>query len=83
MCAQKNAETPDAQTQDVLDYLNAENKYLEEVMKPQEALKESLYNEIVGRIKKDDQSVPIKDNGYSYYSRYEEGMDYPLYCRKK
>jgi oligopeptidase B len=81
--AQKNAETPDAQTQDVLDYLNAENKYLEEVMKPQEALKESLYNEIVGRIKKDDQSVPVKDNGYSYYSRYEEGMDYPLYCRKK
>ena len=81
--AQKNAETPDAQTQDVLDYLNAENDYLEQVMKPQQALKDTLYKEIVGRIKKDDQSVPVKDNGYSYYSRYEEGMDYPFYCRKK
>ena len=81
--AQKNAETPDAQTQDVLDYLNAENDYLEKVMKPQQALKDTLYKEIVGRIKKDDQSVPVKDNGYSYYSRYEEGMDYPFYCRKK
>jgi oligopeptidase B len=80
---QKNAKTPDAQTQDVLDYLNAENAYLKEVMKSTEALQDTLYNEIVGRIKKVDQSVPVKDNGYEYYSRYEEGMDYPLYCRKK
>jgi len=80
---QKNAETPDAQTQDVLDYLNAENAYLKEVMEPTEALQDTLYNEIVGRIKKDDESVPVTDNGYSYYSRYEEGADYPLYCRKK
>ena len=80
---QKNAETPDTQTQDVLDYLNAENAYLKKVMEPTEALQDTLYNEIVGRIKKDDQSVPVKDNGYEYYSRYEEGQDYPLYCRKK
>lgn len=80
---QKNAENPDAQTQDVLDFLNAENAYLKEVMKSTEGLQDTLYNEIVGRIKKDDQSVPVKDNGYEYYSRYEEGMDYPLYCRKK
>lgn len=80
---QKNAETPDAQTQDVLDYLNAENEYLKKVMEPSEALRDTLYKEIVGRIKKDDQSVPVNDNGYSYYSRYEEGKDYPLYCRKK
>ncbi|TVZ59751.1 oligopeptidase B [Flavobacteriaceae bacterium MAR_2010_105] len=80
---QKNADTPDAQTQDVLDYLNAENAYLDKVMKPTEALQDTLYNEIVGRIKKDDQSVPVKDNGYEYYTRYEEGNDYALYCRKK
>lgn len=81
--AQKNAETPDAQTQDVLDYLNAENEYLTKVMKHTEDLQEKLYNEIVGRIKKDDQSVPVNDNGYSYYTRYEKGDDYALYCRKK
>ncbi len=81
--AQKNAKTPDAQTQDVLNYLNAENDYLAKVMEPTKSLQDTLYNEIVGRIKKDEQSVPVKDNGYVYYSKYEEGNDYPLYCRKK
>lgn len=81
---QKEAETPDdAQTQDVLDYLNAENDYLKQVMKPTEKLQETLYEEIVGRIKQDDESVPVKVNGYMYYSRFEKGEDYPLYCRKK
>ncbi len=80
---QKNAKTPDAQTQDVLDYLNAENAYLNKAMAHTTNLREKLYNEIVGRIKKDDQSVPVKDNGYSYYTRFEEGGDYALYCRKK
>jgi oligopeptidase B len=80
---QKNAETPDGQTQDVLDYLNAENEYLKNTMEHTEKLQENLYNEIVGRIKKDEQSVPVTDNGYSYYSRFEEGGDYKLYCRKK
>jgi|TARA_R110002110_G_scaffold64434_8_gene178050 oligopeptidase B len=80
---QKNAENPDAQTQDVLDYLNAENEYLKESMSHTEKLQEKLYKEIVGRIKKDDQSVPVNDNGYSYYSRFEEGDDYSLYCRTK
>lgn len=80
---QKNAETPDAQTQDVLDYLNAENEYLNKAMAHTNSLQDKLYNEIVGRIKKDDQSVPVKDNGYAYYTRFEEGGDYALYCRKK
>lgn len=80
---QKNAETPDAQTQDVLDYLNAENDYLSKAMAHTTELQDKLYNEIVGRIKKDDQSVPVNDNGYSYYTRFEEGDDYALYCRKK
>ncbi|MFD1293426.1 S9 family peptidase [Lutibacter holmesii] len=81
--AQKTAETPDEQTQDVLDYLNAENEYLTTVMSHTEDLQDKIYNEIIGRIKKDDQSVPVNDNGYSYYTRYEKGDDYALYCRKK
>ena len=80
---QKNAATPDAQTQNVLDYLNAENDYLTTVMKHTEPMQEILYKEIIKRIKQDDASVPVKDNGYIYYERYEKGQDYALYCRKK
>ena len=81
--AQKEAETPDNQTQDVLDYLHAENDYLKKVMKPTEKLQETLYEEIVGRIKQDDASVPVSVNGYTYYTRFEKGEDYPYYCRKQ
>jgi oligopeptidase B len=80
---QKNADNPDAQTQDVLDYINAENDYLDTIMSHTKDLQKKVYDEIVSRIKKDDQSVPVTDNGYSYYSRFEEGGDYRLYCRKK
>ncbi|SFR34873.1 oligopeptidase B [Robiginitalea myxolifaciens] len=79
---QKTAETPDAQTQEVLDYLEAENDYLAEVMAPTKALQDTIYEEIVARYAQDDQSVPYTVNGYSYYVRYEEGGQYPLYCRK-
>lgn len=81
--AQKDAATPDKQTQDVLDYLNAENAYREDIMAGTKTLQENLFNEIVGRIKQTDMSVPLKDNGYWYYVRYEEGKEYPYYCRKK
>jgi oligopeptidase B len=67
----------------VLQYLKAENAYTEAVMKPTEALQEKLYNEIVGRIKQTDLSVPYRSEGYYYYTRFEEGKDYPVYCRKK
>ena len=80
---QKEAETPDAQTAEVLDYLNRENAYKEEVLKSTEGFQEDLFNEIVGRIKQDDSSVPVKDNGYWYYTRYEEGNEYAIHCRKK
>ena len=80
---QKNAEEPDGQTKKVLDYLKAENSYTDAVMKHTEDFQRELYDEIVGRIKKDDESVPYLDNGYYYYTRYEEGNEYPLYCRKK
>lgn len=80
---QKNAKEPDSQTKDVLDYLNAENAYTKKVMGHTEGLQKELFNEIVGRIKQDDSSVPYKLRGYEYYTRFEEGQDYALYCRKK
>ena len=80
---QKEAAEPDEQTAKVVDYLNRENAYTKEVMNGTEAFQESLFNEIVGRIKQDDQSVPLLDNGYFYYSRYEEGKEYAIYCRKQ
>lgn len=80
---QKIAETPDAQTQKVLDYLNSENEYTDLAMKDTEGLQEKLYEEIVGRIKETDESLPYFKNGYWYYTRYEEGKEYPIYSRKK
>jgi oligopeptidase B len=80
---QKNAETKDDQTQKVLNYLNSENDYFKTKTKHTEALTKKIYDEIVGRIKQTDESVPYKDNGYWYYNRYEQGQEYPIYCRKK
>ena len=79
---QKEAETPDAQTQDVLDYLAAENDYIGTKLAHTEGLQEKLFDEIVGRIKKDDRSVPVRNRGYWYYTRYEEGKEYAINCRK-
>ncbi len=67
----------------VVEYLKAENEYKEAVMKHTETLQENLYNEIVARIKQTDMSVPFKTEGYYYYSRFEEGKEYPVYGRKK
>lgn len=69
--------------QEVIDYLNLENEYTKAVLKPTEELQEKLFEEIVGRIKKDDESVPYKLNGYWYYTRFEKGDEHPIYCRKK
>jgi oligopeptidase B len=68
---------------EVTSYLEEENAYTEAVMKPTEGLQEKIYEEIVGRIKQTDMSVPYELNGYQYYTRYEEGKEYPVYCRKK
>jgi len=80
---QKNAKTPDVQTQKVLDYLNAENAYLKTKMKHTEPFQEKLYNEMVDRIKKDGASVPYFKNGYWYYTKFEKGKEYAIHCRKK
>ncbi|MEM6840727.1 MAG: S9 family peptidase [Bacteroidota bacterium] len=80
---QKRAENPDEQTQQVFQYLEDENAYTKAVMQDTEELQEQLYDEIVGRISQDDSSVPYFKNGYWYYTRYEEGQEYPIYARKK
>lgn len=81
--AQKEAKEPDAQTKDVISYLEAENKYLDTVMKHTKPFQDSLYNEIVGRIKQTDMSVPYKYNGYHYITKFEEGKEYAIRTRKK
>ncbi len=68
---------------EVISYLEAENAYRESVMKDTEGFQKDLFDEIVGRIKQTDESVPYRKNGYYYYTRYEEGKEYPVYCRKK
>lgn len=73
----------DREDSNVIAYLNAENAYREACMAPTKSLQESLYKEIIGRIKQTDESVPYKDNGYFYYVRYEEGKEHPIHCRKK
>lgn len=73
-----NRENPE-----VISYLKAENEYTDAVLKHTEPFQKELYKEIVGRIKKTDESVPYKDNGYFYYSRTEGDAEYPLICRKK
>ena len=67
----------------VINYLNAENSYRDNYMKDYKGLEDELFQEIKSRIKEDDSSVPYLDNGYYYYTRYEKGKQYPIYCRKK
>jgi oligopeptidase B len=69
--------------QKVLNYLKAENAYLDTMMGSTKELREKLYKEMRSRIKEKDESLPYKDNGYWYYSRFEEGKQYPVFCRKK
>ncbi|MFM7624863.1 MAG: S9 family peptidase [Gammaproteobacteria bacterium] len=68
---------------DMLAYLEAENAYLAKVMAPHRALEEKIYGEIVGRIKQDDSTVPQRQHGYWYYTRYEPGKEYPIVARKR
>jgi oligopeptidase B len=67
----------------VIEYLEAENKYLEMVMESSKSTRDSLFNELVGRIKQQDETVPYLENGWFYYTRFEQGKEYPIYCRKK
>lgn len=73
----------DPENPDVIAYLKAENEYLAQVMAPVKPLQEKLFEEMKGRIKEQDESVPVKDGEYFYYVKYVEGGEYPVYCRKK
>jgi len=68
---------------DVLAYLHAETDYLEEVMQHTKPLQETLFDEMKGRIKETDDTVPERKGDYWYYQRTEQGKQYPIYCRKK
>lgn len=67
---------------EMLAYLQAENAYADAVMARLKPVQDKLYEEIVGRIKQDDSSVPYRERGYWYYSRFETGKDYPVYARR-
>ena len=67
----------------VIDYLNAENDFQSAEMQHTEPLQQKLFEEIKGRIKEEDQSVPYKKNGYWYSIRFEKGDQYPIYFRQK
>ncbi len=72
----------DRKDPDVLKYLEAENAYTEEIMKPTRDFQESLYKEMLSHMKQTDLSVPARQGRYFYYSRTEEGKQYPYQCRK-
>ncbi len=67
---------------EVLAYLNAENQYYQQYASKYPALTKTLTDEIIGRVKQDDSSVPSVKGDFSYYSRYESGKQYPIYARK-
>ena len=73
----------DPKNPEVINYLNEENAYVDAVMAPTKALQDKLFNEMKGRVKEKDESVPVKDDDYYYYSKYVEGGEYPIYCRKQ
>ena len=68
---------------EMLAYLHAENAYVDAWMAPLRPVEDRLYDEIVGRIKQDDSSVPYRERGWWYYTRFETGQDYPVYARRQ
>ncbi len=72
---------PDVLDGDIRAYLEAENAHTAATLKPLDALRETLFGEMKGRIKEDDASVPTADGPYAYYTRYKEGAQHPVFCR--
>ncbi len=73
---------PKIENKEILAHLEKENAYFEAQMKPQEKLVETIFQEMKGRIKEDDSSVPQKDGDYIYWSKFDEGMQYRKHYRK-
>ena len=67
----------------MLAYLEAENAYADVLLAPSKPVQDAMYGEIVARIKQDDASVPFRERGWWYYSRFEAGKDYPIHARRK
>lgn len=72
----------DKDSPETIAYLEAENAYTAANLEPTKALQETLYREMLSHIKETDVSVPFRDGDYWYYTRTEEGQQYPIYCRK-
>jgi oligopeptidase B len=68
---------------EVIRYIESENAYRDALTKPLKPLEDKLYREMLSHIKQTDLGVPVRDNGYWYYSRTQEGQQYPIHCRKK
>jgi len=73
----------DRSNPDVVAYLEAENAYTEAVLAKVSDLRSELFDELKNRIEPDDSTVPAPYHGYLYYTRYEEGLEYPIYCRRE
>jgi oligopeptidase B len=73
----------DKTNKEVIKHLEAENAYTKAMTQRLEPLRDTIYKEMLGRIKQTDTQVPVRDNGYWYYSRTEEGKQYSIHCRKK
>jgi len=73
---------PDVLDKDIRAYLEAENAYTAEALAPLAGLRETLFAEMKGRIKEDDSSVPSPDGPFAYYTRFEEGAQHPIFCRR-
>ncbi|MEM9301358.1 MAG: S9 family peptidase [Pseudomonadota bacterium] len=67
---------------EVISYLEAENAYLDDVLEPATALRETLFEEMVGRLAKDESTVPVKKGDFWYLERYEEGQEYEFVVRR-
>jgi oligopeptidase B len=68
---------------EVLSYLEAENTYTDQIMAATQALQDELYEELKNRVQPDESTAPALDNGFYYYKRYEDGLEYPIHCRRK
>lgn len=73
----------DKNNSEVIEYLKAENAYTSKLMASTKNLQKKIYAEIIGRIKEDDESYPVFNNAYYYYSRTEKGKQYRTFLRKK
>lgn len=73
----------DRKNPEVIQYLKAENRYTDQVMKATRTLQKKLFAEMKARVKEDDSTYPVQNGDYHYYTRFEKGREYPLYARKK